>query len=792
MISFHLNQKTYVFSLILLCFLTVCKPLRLNKDCDPTSVDFLKISFLLQYLQIRSSGCYPPFFATNGNPSGSEETSLTSKIRVPLWGFFSVNAGSGLVRDIKILGTKAYVGGVFDYVGPNTGSLAIVNGTNQVLLSQTSCPYFEIDGNVNRIISDGNGSVFVAGNFKYIQGIQRQAIAKIKPDCSLDTTFNVNMADAGSEVRTLLLHSGKLYLGGVFSGTFATTGSDTRTHLAAVNPSSGSLDTSWNPVITGSEINDIKTDNTDLFVGGQFSQISGNSLSNLARINLTTGTVVNALGDPDGTVQSIFIEAPNLYVGGNFTTIASNTANYLAKISNSGAFIWGNSTIDSTVKSLLLSNNKLYVAGNFSAPRQSLVTFDPTTGNDLTKDFKILSGNVNSIREVNNKLFVIGSFTSLLDTSIPYVASIDPTNDSLDSWNANIGGPNQQDYGDVFKFSDGNYLVGGSYPTLQGKARSYLTEMDLTTGQPTDWNPSFTHPGGLEVIQAMHIYQDQLYIGGAFTAIGGQTRTRFASFDIKSTPTLSNLSISFSGYTNNVFKISNIDNLIYIAGGYTTVNGTSINHIVTLNPDTNQLSFGLNPNTNFSIRDFLKLSNGKLILGGDFTQINGSTAINRFAAVNGSNGNLLQSPSGTALGLLYSLTESNGRLIVGFDNNSAPGGSTGCCLGIYDIDNFNPITHSIAILPASGQRVNYVYANSTELFIMGNFSSVRSQTKSNFAAVLADTLQLTDFSPTFNSEVYAMGESTSDYFFLGRFTAVSGRKRAYLARIRKSDKSLID
>ncbi|TGL60227.1 hypothetical protein EHQ58_06925 [Leptospira ognonensis] len=794
MIAYHFNKKFYVFSLIFISFFSFCKPLNLRKDCDPTSLDFLKISLLVQYLQIRSAGCYPPFFAANIDPSVASESApnSSSEIRVPLWGFFSINAGAGLVRDIKINGTKAYVGGVFDYIGPNTGSLAMLNGSDQVLLPQTSCPYFEIDGNVNRILSDGNGNAFVAGTFNHIFGIPRRAIAKIKADCSIDTTFNVNMADSGADVRTLLLHNGKLYLGGVFSGTFATTGSDTRTHLAAVNPSSGALDTSWNPVITGGEVNDIQTDNTDLYVGGQFSQIGGSTLSNLARINLTTGTVVNALGDPDGTVQSIFLEGTNLYVGGSFTTISSNTANYLAKIGNSGSFIWGNTQLDSTVRSVYISNNKLYVAGNFSTPRQSLITFDPTTGSDLTKDFKILSGLVTMVREVDNKIFLIGSFTSILDTSIPYVASIDPTNDTLVSWNANIGGPNQQDYGDILKFSNGNYLVGGSFPTLQGKARSYLAEMDLTTGQPTDWNPSFTHPGGIEVIQAMHIYQDQLYIGGAFTAIGGQTRTRFASFDIKSTPSLSNLSISISGYTNNVYRISNFDNNILITGGYATVNGTSINHIVTLNPENNQLTFGLNPNTNFSIKDFIKLSNGKLVLGGDFTQINGSTAINRFAVVNESNGNLLQSPSGTAIGSAYSLVESNGRLIIGFDNNSAPGGSTGCCLGIYDIDNFNPITHSLNILPASGQRVNYVYANSSELFFMGTFNSVRSQTKSNFAAVLSDTLQLTDFSPTFNSEVYRMGESTTDYFFLGRFSAVSGRKRSYLARIRKSDKSLVN
>jgi hypothetical protein len=709
-----------------------------------------------------------------------------------MWGFFSLNAGNGGVREVSVSGNRAYVAGMFDYVGPNTGSLAMLDGTNQNLLSEENCPYFEIDGSINQIIDDGNGNAIIAGTFNYVQGVKRHAIAKIKPDCTLDSSFNANLADPTAEVRSILMHNGKLFIAGLFSGTFATTGNDTRTNVAVINAATGVIDPSWDANMLGSEVNVIKTDGTNLFLGGSFYQIGALSVNNLAKVDMTSGTVVSSLGEPDNTVQTIWLDGTSLYVGGNFNSIDGNTTNYFAKITNTGTFLWGNSNIDTNVQSVLLANNKVYVGGNFTTPRQGLLTFDPTTGTDLLKDFGISSGVVYSIRQLNGKLFLFGSFASILNNSTSYIVCLDPLNDTIVNWNARIAGPNSQERGDIYKFSNGNYLVGASFPTLQGKARTYLAEIDLTTGQPTDWNPTFSFPGGVEVIQAMYLSQNRLYIGGSFTAVNSSTRTRFASFDLSSSPpTLSSLNVSISGYTNNVWKISEFNNQILIAGAFYTVNGNSINHIVTLNPDTGVTSYGLNPNSNFGLREFLKLSNGKFILAGDMTLINGASTVNRFAVVNETNGSLVQSPNGSAIGSVYKIIESTGRLLVGFDNNSAPS-SSGCCLGVYDIDNLTPISHSLGISPASGARVNDLYINGNDLYLMGSFNSVRSENKSNFVSLTLDTLQLTEFSPSFGAEVYAIRESLTDYFFIGRFLTVSGRKRAYLARVRKSDKSLID
>ena len=281
--EFHFHKRKYVSLLIFsLALLITCNPLDLRKDCDPSSPDYLRNSFIVQFFQLRPSGCYPPYVSSI----------LASKRRASMWGFFSLNAGNGGVREVSVSGNRAYVAGMFDYVGPNTGSLAMLDGTNQNLLSEENCPYFEIDGSINQIIDDGNGNAIIAGTFNYVQGVKRRAIAKIKPDCTLDSSFNANLADPTAEVRSILIHNGKLFIAGLFSGTFATTGNDTRTNVAVINAATGVIDPSWDANMLGSEVNVIKTDGTNLFLGGSFYQIGALSVNNLAKVDMTSGTVV--------------------------------------------------------------------------------------------------------------------------------------------------------------------------------------------------------------------------------------------------------------------------------------------------------------------------------------------------------------------------------------------------------------------------------------------------------------------------------------------------------------------
>src|SRR5262245_60402860 len=58
----------------------------------------------------------------------------------------------GTVETLAVSGTTAYVGGDFNYIGPETGSFVAMDSTNGAL----TAPWPVVGGNVNATVSDGN------------------------------------------------------------------------------------------------------------------------------------------------------------------------------------------------------------------------------------------------------------------------------------------------------------------------------------------------------------------------------------------------------------------------------------------------------------------------------------------------------------------------------------------------------------------------------------------------------------------------------------------------------------
>jgi hypothetical protein len=94
---------------------------------------------------------------------------------------------NGPVNAIVRNGNTIYLGGQFSYVGPNTGSGAVLNTSNGKL-DQT--PLLKITGNVNTSIPDGKGGWFIGGSFTQVQGEARTGLAHVLPNGMLDKNWN--------------------------------------------------------------------------------------------------------------------------------------------------------------------------------------------------------------------------------------------------------------------------------------------------------------------------------------------------------------------------------------------------------------------------------------------------------------------------------------------------------------------------------------------------------------------------------------------------------------------------
>lgn len=125
-------------------------------------------------------------------------------------------------------------------------------------------------------------------------------------------------------VRAIARNDGKLYVAGAFTtadGTF----SDGIAVWDGTHWSSLSLQ-------TDGFVSALAVDNNDnIVVGGSFSRIGGIVANNLAR---WTGTAWEKfLAEPNGTVNALRFDATNndLYVGGNFINVGGNTLDLLHK-----------------------------------------------------------------------------------------------------------------------------------------------------------------------------------------------------------------------------------------------------------------------------------------------------------------------------------------------------------------------------------------------------------------------------------------------------------------------------
>jgi len=272
----------------------------------------------------------------------------------------SFQPGSGLNNFAKciLLSTNggAYIGGAFSsYNGTLANRVALVT-TNGGL-----DPIFNaglgFNGDVNALAYQTNGEVLVGGNFTTYNGTARRYLALIKPDGTLDTSFNPGTNLNAAVLAIGVQPSGQIIVGGDFTKAGGINGQD---HIARLN-ADGSFDPSFDP---GSGANasvfaiGVQPDG-NIMAGGQFTIMNGATANRLARLT------VNGFSDPnfyngigvDGPVFNILVSTNaifsttnaalpvqtnfTIYVGGAFTAVNGTHRLGFARLSADG-------TVDTT------------------------------------------------------------------------------------------------------------------------------------------------------------------------------------------------------------------------------------------------------------------------------------------------------------------------------------------------------------------------------------------------------------------------------------------------------------
>jgi uncharacterized delta-60 repeat protein len=222
--------------------------------------------------------------------------------------------------------------------------------------------------------------------------------------------------------------------------------------------------------------------------------------------------------------------------------------------------------------------------------------------------------------------------------------------------------------------ADGKVLVSGDFSEINGMSRRGVARFHQDGTLDSGFSPG---TGANSRVHSVAVQSDgRVLIGGWFTSVNGVSRNRIArlnsdgsvdtSFDPGAGPVWSN-----DNYVRCVAVQP--DEKILIVGSFTTVNGVSRNRIARLHPDGSlDAGFDVGTGANQDVYAVAVQSEGKVLVGGVFTSINGLSR-SRLARLN-EDGSVDTGFSPTVAGPVFSVvTQPDGRTLIGGNMGSVNG-----------------------------------------------------------------------------------------------------------------------
>jgi aryl carrier-like protein len=326
------------------------------------------------------------------------------------------------------------------------------------------------------------------------------------------------------------------------------------------------------------------------------------------------------------------------YLGGSFTSVRNTTRNRAACVdATTGLLKAWNPNCNNEVVCMALSGDNLYLGGWFTSVRgetrnrAACVAADATSADPTLRAWNPdCNGSVNAMHLIAGNMYLGGNFTSVRGTSRNRAACVEATviaaDPTLRAWNPDCNGTVNAIEND----SGGLIYLGGNFTSVRGTTRNYVASLDETI---TSENPTL-HPWNPNCNGAVHCMRlgENLYIGGEFTTVNGETRNRAACLN------LAGGTLAVRAWNPNcddiVSAITGSGGDISLGGRFTSVRGTARNRAACVDVSataSNPTLRAWNPNCDSAVRTIV-MSGSFTYLGGEFTAVD-STTRNRAACV---------------------------------------------------------------------------------------------------------------------------------------------------------------
>ncbi len=524
------------------------------------------------------------------------------------------------------------------------------------------------------------------------------------------------------------------------------------------------------------------------------------------------------------------------------------TASSAIAAPNSVDFSFGSKVVDgfSIGKSLVQPDGKVLIAGGFDVIVSQPTAYMIRLNTDGTRDSTFQSAAPGSIDDFvlqpDGKIVVAGRFYWGFSTCYSFnqcygIMRLN-ANGSVDSTFTSGISPNGSEFvNTVVMQADGKFIIGGSFNTygFGGPPRGSVARINADGSlDPTFQDPNVVN-GSNHGVNALVLQPDgKVLIGGVFDTVSGQTRVSIARLNADGT-----LDAGFQGptLTGTFTTVATIavqpDNKVLIGGSFRQVGGQN-RSVARLNVDgTLDASFQAPNYSSYIVSKILLQADGKILLDGAFPSVPGNSSVTK-ARLN-SNGVIDSTFNLNSIVNLYGVTlQSNGRLLV-IGTFAAPvNNDTSVDYFIVREISLDGAANAIAVqadgkiliggifssatgqprkgvarlnangtLDASFPNLNIVFTGDAsitgirkivvqpngKIVIIGSFSTVAGQTKTNIAQLNADgTLDASFQNPTityaFNGYIADVVLQTDGKILLGGgFSAINNQPHNSIVRL---------
>jgi hypothetical protein len=310
----------------------------------------------------------------------------------------------------------------------------------------------------------------------------------------------------------------------------------------------------------------------------------------------------------------------------------------------------------------------------------------------------------------------------------------------------------------------------GAAPGTGEVARNHVAAVSLATGALLPWNPNAN--GTVRAIKV--VGTSAVYLGGAFTQVGGASHVRLAK--VSATGAGAVVSTWTASASGEVFSLATSGTTLYAGGGFGTVDGSARANLAAVSQTDGSL-LPWNPGTDGQVKSIRFVSSTRLVVGGTFTHLAGAAATN-LGAVDADTGASLQWRGHISYPVIGLTSDKSGLYVAG-----AGGGG--------NFAAFDPATGASKWVGGTNGNVQAIGVVSGVVYLGGHFQTycgpqhgqhtcTNPITRDKLLAVDETNGSLLPWAPGANSVLGVfslLGVSNGDMLVGGDFTSTGQRKQ---------------